>query len=418
LGQQPQKLDSSNREIAHMMLRRAYLDVKKNYYDPAYHGVDLDASYHQYDALLDSAQSVNSSFLIIAGFLAHLHDSHTFFMPPMRASQWTSGFAMEMIGDKCFVTRTRPGSDAEGKLHPGDEVRAFDSMPVNRADFTSVQYFVNVLSATQSHTVIVQSPAGEVRTETVRTMARTGKTVLDITGTTSDDSDFWKLVRKDEEDAHLNRERTYEIGDVLIWKMPSFMVDPDMVNSVFSKARKHKILILDLRGNPGGFIDTLKDTIGNVFDHQVTLGTRVSRKGSHVEMIKPKGNPFGGKLIVLIDSDSGSEIFARVIQLEHRGKVVGDRSAGAVMEASHFDESLGGDTRIFYGVSVTSANLIMTDGKSIENIGVTPDEVDLPTAEDLAEGKDPVLAHAADLAGVKLDPVAAGKLFPFEWPTL
>jgi len=47
-----------------------------------------------------------------------------------------------------------------------------------------------------------------------------------------------------------------------------------------------------------------------------------------------------------------------------------------------------------------------------------PYEVMLPTGADLAAGRDPVLAHAADLAGVKLDPVAAGKLFPFEWQPL
>ena len=52
----------------------------------------------------------------------------------------------------------------------------------------------------------------------------------------------------------------------------------------------------------------------------------------------------------------------------------------------------------------SDANLTMSDGKSLEGSGVTPDEPELPTA--------------ADPAGLKLDPVEAGKLFPYEWPPL
>jgi len=46
---------------------------------------------------------------------------------------------------------------------------------------------------------------------------------------------------------------------------------------------------------------------------------------------------------------------------------------------------------------------------------VTPDELLLPTAADLAAKRDPVLARAAALVGVKLDPERAGSMFPIEW---
>ncbi|HXS01089.1 MAG TPA: hypothetical protein VN724_11005 [Pyrinomonadaceae bacterium] len=57
----------------------------------------------------------------------------------------------------------------------------------------------------------------------------------------------------------------------------------------------------------------------------------------------------------------------------------------------------------------------MGDGKSLEGTGVSPDEVLLPTAEDLRSQKDPVLARAVAIAGGTLDPVEAGKMFPFKW---
>ena len=261
--------------------------------------------------------------------------------------------------------------------------------------------------------MILQIPQGQQRQEIINAFIRPGKAVLD-------GHDIWDLVREEEKDEDLNRGQLYEIDNTLFWKMPEFFLAQDVVDSFFSKVRKHKALVLDLRGNPGGAVDTLKNVLGNVFDHDVKIGDLISRKDSKPEIAKSSGGSFNGKLIVLVDSNSGSsaEIFARVVQLEHRGLVIGDRSAGAVMEARHFSESLGADTRIFYGFSVTIANLIMTDGKSLENTGVTPDEIVLPTAADLAEGKDPALSRAAELAGTKLDPDAAGKLFPFEWPSL
>jgi carboxyl-terminal processing protease len=126
---------------------------------------------------------------------------------------------------------------------------------------------------------------------------------------------------------------------------------------------------------------------------------------------------FQGQLIVLVDGESASasEVFARVIQLEKRGTVIGDRSAGMVMQSKFYPLQLGLVNAIFFGINVTNADLIMTDGKSLEHVGVTPDELLLPTPEDMATNRDPVLAHAGSLVGIKLDPEKAGALFPIEW---
>ena len=86
------------------------------------------------------------------------------------------------------------------------------------------------------------------------------------------------------------------------------------------------------------------------------------------------------------------------------------------MEARDYNERAGTDTVIFYGVSVTDADIIMTDGKSLEHSGVIPDQPLVPTPSALSNNHDPVLARAAELAGVKISSEDAGKIFPYEWP--
>ena len=112
---------------------------------------------------------------------------------------------------------------------------------------------------------------------------------------------------------------------------------------------------------------------------------------------------------------SAAELYSRVVQIENRGGVMGDRSAGSVMRSKYYQYILHG-TAVYCGVSIAEADLVMTDGKSLEHAGVKPDELIIPTASDLAQGLDPVLAHAAETVGVKLSPQHAGKLFPYEWP--
>jgi C-terminal processing protease CtpA/Prc len=59
----------------------------------------------------------------------------------------------------------------------------------------------------------------------------------------------------------------------------------------------------------------------------------------------------------------------------------------------------------------------MKDGQSLERVGVEPDVMLLPTQADFVAGRDPVLAAAAQLAGVSLTPEKAGALFPTIWLT-
>ena len=399
------------------MLRDASEAVKKNYYDSTYHGLNWDARFREYDDRLKSASSLNAGLTMIAAFLDGLKDSHTYFSPPARPYRLDYGYRLAPIGDEILVTRVRPGTDAEKKVKPGDRLMALDGGPVTRENFATMEYVLNTLSPRQTTKLALRDPSAADREVVVETKVVPGRQVRDLTGAGAD-MEINDLIQQQERDERQYRQKFAEIGDVMIWKMPVFLLEDSEIDKLFTIARRHSTLILDLRENPGGLIAAAKRMIANLFDHDVKVFDRMTRHGRATVVVKSRGSSaYSGKLVVLIDSGSASsaEILARVVQLEKRGTVIGDRSAGAVMETQILQFAQGGATAIIYSVAVTDADLMMTDGKSLEGVGVRPDELTLPSALDLAAGRDPILAHAARMAGLQLDAAAAGKLFPFEW---
>lgn len=308
-----------------------------------------------------------------------------------------------MIGEKCYVVGVRPKSDAEkAGLKAGDLVISVENFKPVRKDLWKMNYYFHALSPRRGLHVVVQSPGGEPRELDVPAKVREGNILDD------------NLIRKEGPRQH----RFYKEGDVAVWKMLSFDLDEAEVDGKMGGVGSSKALILDLRGNGGGFVLTLEQLVGHFFDRKVKIGDVKERKEVKVmHSNKLGGTPYQGKVIVLIDSDSASasELFARTMQIEKRGMVLGDRSSGSVMRSKRHVHEIGAFGVVFYGASITNADIIMTDGKSLERFGVVPDELILPTAEDLAATRDPVLARALEIAGITMTPEKAGKLFPIEW---
>ncbi len=145
-AQQQQTLSNDGRAEISEMLRDARDEVKKHYYDQKFNNLDLDARYREYSARVAAAHSNGDGFRIVAAFLSGLQDSHTYFVPPQHAARVEPGYRLALVGDSCFVTRVRPGTDAASKLRPGDQVLKLDGYDVNRADFHDMQYYFLVLA--------------------------------------------------------------------------------------------------------------------------------------------------------------------------------------------------------------------------------------------------------------------------------
>lgn len=131
-----------------------------------------------------------------------------------------------------------------------------------------------------------------------------------------------------------------------------------------------KGVVLDLRNNPGGFLQ------GSVFIASEFLGNGVvvkqenaSGKGTETFTVDRKGKLINDPLVVLVNqgSASASEIVAGSLQERGRAKVVGEKSfgKGTVQEA----EDLPGGA----GLHVTVARWLLPSGKSIDKEGIKPD---------------------------------------------
>ncbi len=417
-SQAQQKLSKNELEMAREMLVQVKDAIEKNYYDPTFHGYDLDGRFNDADQKLGDATSFGMGMNVIGWAVEGLRDSHTRFMPPMRNVLVYSGWQMEMVGQTCMISAVEPNSDAWKRgLRPGDVVLKVEDYKPNRATIGQIRYTFGTLVPQTEYHLVVSNPAAGTHSITTQSRLITIPMTAVAGGTT-----LQQLMRLREGDWMVRKSRVVEVNDrLMIWKLPAFRLAESEIKHQLNSARKHDTLILDLRDNNGGNEDDLRWMIGSFFDHDVTVGELIQRD-KHEPLSAPSlgKQSFTGKLYVLVNNSSASaaEIFARTVQLQKRGTVMGDETAGAVGRGKQILLRGGPLSGLAYVVEVTVARLKLPDGTDLEGRGVKPDLTIIPTPLDLAEQRDPVLSAAAQLAaGVLLSPEEAGKMFPVEWPT-
>jgi C-terminal processing protease CtpA/Prc len=315
---------------------------------------------------------------------------------------------MQMIGGNCFVVDVKKGSDAETKgLKAGDIIAGIGNIAPSRETLWKMNYLLYSLDPQESVKVYVLNAD---RTEREIEIKSTFKSI----------EDREREAKKKRKEKQENPYKCREINsEAIACKLETFSVDKRFIDKMMKEVGGHKKFILDLRGNGGGYVKIEEYLTGHFFDSDMKIADFVMRHSSKERIARTqKGKIFTGELVVLIDSDSASasEVFARVIQLERRGKIVGDVSAGAVMTSNYITMANArgvpdSQTISLYALNLTIADLIMRDGKRLENVGVIPDYPVGPTGKALFEKTDPVLAFSAELLGTKLTAEDAGKFY-------
>lgn len=156
-------------------------------------------------------------------------------------------------------------------------------------------------------------------------------------------------------------------------------------------------IIIDLRGNPGGFVDAARKVASQfvkdepIFWQEDSKGTQTPTQALADGVAT---NP-AIKIVLLIDkgSASASEIVAGALQDLDRATLIGETSYGKGTVQQWTELGSGGA-----GLKLTVARWLTPDKRWIHNVGVVPD-IQVKVPADLPAGSDPALDRAIELLG-------------------
>lgn len=142
-------------------------------------------------------------------------------------------------------------------------------------------------------------------------------------------------------------------------------------------------LVVDLRGNPGGSLDTVCQMLDAMLPEGLIVYMK-DKNGGRTEETSDEENQFTKPLAVLVDgnSASASEIFAGAIQDYGTGKIVGTQTYGKGVVQQVFTLKDGSS------VKLTIAEYFTPKGRNINGKGITPDvQLEAPAAGSGAAGQ-------------------------------
>jgi len=155
-----------------------------------------------------------------------------------------------------------------------------------------------------------------------------------------------------------------------------------------------KGLILDLRYNGGGLVDSAVDVASQFIKEDVVMYEQFGDGTLNTKYANKNGLARDIPLVVLVNEGtaSASEIVAGAIQDYGRAKIVGVKSYGKGSEQTW--RTLEDDQG---AIRVTVAAWLTPLKRQINEVGLTPDFIVELTEEDIKNGKDPQLQKAIDL---------------------
>ncbi len=349
---------------------------------PVYKGdrvADFAAFRAAYVPLANSVQEAKQlRFAAIRTMASSLNDCHTFFLTPTssdtlleaRNGNGSVGIGVELLDIPPAVTEVIAGSPADrAGVRPGDRVIA-----VNGTDTSS----------------IAPGPAfdlinGEEGTSVTVTLRRPGQ-AAPITLTMTRE----RVVPQNVESRVIDPGTPNAIGYVRIREFIAGGVAGPLRDALTGfESQGVAKWIIDVRGNPGGFLD---NDAASLFIKDGVIVRRRGRDGATGEdKASGKVLPVIRPTVLLTDNRTGSvaEMFAAALQDYGVAYVIGATTNGC---AGFTDIQPLGDGS---SLAVTTGETDMPrTGKPLHGVGVVPDEPVARTETDIADGRDPQLDAA------------------------
>jgi carboxyl-terminal processing protease len=323
----------------------------------------------------------------IRGMLQSLGDQHTSYLDPemfevanehLEGQEYEGiGAWVDITGEYLTIISPMPGSPSEkAGLKPNDKIIAIDGVDMTGIDGEAVRQ--KVLGPRGSVVILtIQRPGVEEPFDVKVT--RDAIIVPMVAGRMLDSNIAYVQLFTFGDDA------TKELKDTL-----SQMLDQNPSG-----------LILDLRNNGGGYLDTAIDVVSEFVDKGIVMQEVYGDGRSENFEAKSGGLATKIPMVVLVNegSASASEIVAGAIQDLGRGYLVGNTTygKGSVQNYTQLVNDEG-------AVRVTIARWLTPKGRQIHEVGLAPDFPIELTEQDIKDGKDTQLDKAVEVLTKKLIP--------------
>ena len=321
----------------------------------------------------------------ISGLFDSLKDPNTVFMPPSDAKKFNeeisgefSGVGMEIgiRNDQLVIIAPLKDTPAErAGLKAGDKILKIDDK-------------MSVEMAVDEAVKLIRGPRG---TTVILTIQRNGwdkskefSVIRDIIQIPTIDFEMLALSEAEEKNiAYFHLYNFYENAPFLFYQ-----------SAVKTAMQNPKGIILDLRNNPGGYLEASVNLAGWFLEPGELVVTEEFGSGKKEEFRANNSGFFKDLPVVILineGSASASEILAGALR-DNRGiKLVGKKSfgKGTVQELERLRDGSS--------IKITVAHWLMPNGGLIEKNGITPDyEINI-TEEDVKANRDPQLEKAMEI---------------------